>query len=220
MLAKLVGASIDPARLGAAVDAVADELIPGFLDLDGSLDGYWAVDPESGGVLVITLWRDVASLRGAASADGVARATVGDRIGLRVHSVHALPVLACSSLTDLSEDPSDPGSIRVTWVDGVVPALRELVPERFGSTLADQSSTRGFRGSCWLGDEQSSEGCAVSLWDHTANPVAGAFASRRRRHRLERTMGLRIRSVHEYRIVGVAHTASARTGAALDAVGV
>lgn len=217
MLAKMVGASIDPARLDTAVDAVAEELVPSFLALDGAVEGYWAVDAEHWRVLLITLWRDTVSLRGAATADGTARTTVGERIGLRLHSVQALPVLACSRVADLSDDHTEPGWIRVTWVDGVVPELRELVPENYGATLADQSSTRGFRGSYWLGDERSSEACAVSLWDHTADPSEGAFANRRRRRRLERTMGLRITSVHEYRIVGVAHAAPSRE---LEPVGV
>lgn len=219
MLAKLVDGAIDPARMDVAVDAVAEELIPAFLDLDGAVLGYWAADTVTGRVLTMTMWRDVPALRGAAASDGAARATVGERIGLRLNSIQTLPVLACSPTTDLTGDPKEPGCIRVTWVDGVTPALRELVPEHYGSALADQSVTPGFRGSCWLGDEQSVEGCGVSLWEGHGDLAAGAHASRRRRRRLSRTMGIRVTSVHEYRILGIAR-ATSKARPALQVAGV
>jgi len=209
MLAKLVDAAIDPARLDVAVAALEAELIPGFLAQEGAVRGYWCADTGTGHVLTVTLWRDADSLLAAAAADGVARATVGDRVGLRLRSVQTLPVLAHSHGTDASADPSDPGSIRVTWVDGVAPAMRDLVPRNYRSTLADQHATAGFRGSYWLGDERSVEGCALSLWDGSAHLDAGVDASHRRRRRLARTMGIHVSSVREYQVFGVADTARA-----------
>ncbi len=215
MLAKVVDATIDPARIDAAVAAVRDELIPNHLAHEGALQGYWAADARTGHAMVVTMWRDADSLEGAAASDGAARAEVGDRVGLRVHSVLALPVLAASHVTDLTDGGLDPAWIRVTRVDGVAPTMRDLVPQRYGSTLADQSANAGFYGSYWLGDERSPEGCAISLWGHTADLAAGAVASRRRRRRLQRTMGIRLRSVHEYRVVGSARPMPV---AALDVV--
>ena len=218
MLAKLVDAAIDPARLDVAVDAVAEELIPAFLECDDAVQGVWAADTDSGRVLTMTLWDDAASLRRAAPAEGAMRATVGDRVGLRLHSVQTLPVLACSGATDLARHQTEPAWLRVTWVDGLSPAMREQVPERFGSALADQSATVGFRGSYWLGDEHTSEGCAVSMWGAAADLLAGAHASRRRRRRLSRTMGFHVTSVREYRILGVAR-ATTRRARPLEVVG-
>ena len=210
MLAKLVDAAIDPARLDAAVDAVAEELVPAFLECDGAVYGCWAADTRSGRVLTMMLWADAASLRGAAPTEGAMRAAVGDRVGLRLHSVQTLPVLAGAPRTDLGRHQMEPGWLRVTWVDGLSPMLQEQVPERFGSTLADQSATPGFRGSYWLGGEHTSEGCAISLWGAAADLVAGEHASRRRRRRLSRAMGFHVTSVHEYRILGVARATSRR----------
>lgn len=204
MLAKLVDAAIDPGRMDRAVSAVQEELIPAFLTLDGALQGLWVADGGNGRVLSITLWSDADSLRASAAADGEVRATVGERIGLRVYSVQSLPVLTSSRLSDPSFDRAEPDWIRVTWVDGVSPAMRERVPELYGSTLADQSDTAGFCGSYWLADEDSPEACAISLWDDSADPAAGAVAHGRRRRRLEKATGIRIRSVREHRIIGIA----------------
>lgn len=204
MLAKLVDAVIDPRRMGLAVTAVEEELIPAFLAHDGALQGYWMADERSGHVLVVTTWSDLASLRGAAAADGAARATVGDRIGLSLRSVHTLPVLASSQETGRPSGRTDPGWIRVTWVEGVARTVRDQLPRLHEATAADQSGSAGFRGSYWLGDEDSAEGCAISLWDDETDLSAGAGASRRRRRRLARAMGFRVRSVRDYRAVGVA----------------
>ncbi len=218
MLANLVEATIDLARVDVAVDAVREELVPEFLEHEGALHGYWAVDRRTGHAVVLTTWRDVESLRGAAAANAAARARAGDGFGLRMHSVQTLPVLAASHATDLTDHGTEPAWVRVTRVDGLAPTMRDQVPQRYGPTLADQSATAGFCASYWLGDEQRVEGFAVSLWDDKADPASGEAASRRRRKRLQRSMGIRISSVREYRIVGVARPTPTPVSAGAEAV--
>lgn len=216
MLAKFVDAVIDPVRMDQAVAAVEHELIPEFLEHDGALHGYWSAEMGSGHVLALTVWRDADALLASAAAHGAARATVGERIGLRLCSVTTLPVLATSRVSDRAADRAHPEWIRVTWVDGVTPAMRDGLPQLYRSTVADQSASAGFCGSYWLGDERSPEACAVSLWDGTADLVAGSGASRRRRRRLARALGFGIKSVHEYRTFAVAHAAPERAGVAAE----
>jgi hypothetical protein len=198
-----VEARIDPGRLVVASEAVGDELIPGFLAHDGAVRGYWMGDLVTGQLLAITMWRDAESLRNAAAADGAQLAAVIGRTGLRLRAVQALPVLASHVPGNADREPSDARWVRVTWVEGVAPAMRTHLPELYQDILEDQAGTAGFGGSHWIGDERSGEGCALSVWERPADLAHGAGASRRRRRHVARALDCRIGLVHHYRTFGI-----------------
>ena len=205
MFAKLVDATIDPDRLDLAAAAVDEELIPGFLEHDGALHGYWSADAPTGHVVAITMWRDADALRSAAAADGALRATVGERIGLRLRSVHTLPVLAWSPGTDPSAAHTDVGWIRLAWIDRVALVSRAqltLMPAPGG--LGEPAT--GCTGRYWIGEDRSAEGCLLSLWSEAAAPAVEDGAGARHRHRSVRTDGSR--PVREYRTFAVAYATS------------
>jgi hypothetical protein len=202
MIAKLVTGTIDPARLDVAARAVEEELIPGFLTHDGALQGYWMVDAATGQILAITTWRDPEAVGRSAVADGTERAVIADRIGLRVHAINTLPVLAAHD-----PDPVPHGSVirwvRVTWVEGVAPHLRPGLAELYRRIVADQTNTYGFCASYWIGDQAIGEGCAISFWEQRADLSNGAGASRRRRRQVERSLQCRISEIRQYQALGV-----------------
>jgi hypothetical protein len=204
MLAKLVDASIDPDRLEVASRAVDEELVPRFLAHDGALLGYWMADPASGHVLAITMWRDDAALREAAATDGAERASVAARIGLVVHAVHALPLLAAQHPAISTLEQSHSLWVRVTWVEGVPSSTRAQLPQLYQQIVDDQSDSAGFCGSYWIGDEHSGEGCALSVWRQPDDLHSGAGASRRRQRHVSRELGCRISEVRHYRTFGTA----------------
>ena len=208
MLAKLVTGTIDPARLDVATLAVQEELVPGFLAQDGAQHGCWMADPASGHVLALTFWRDGEAVARTAVADGIERALVAERIGLRVHTIDVRPVLAAHR----AEQADRPlvRWVRMTWVEGVAAALRPRLHDVFGSIAADQATRSGFCGSCWFGDESLGEGCAVSFWERRVDLTDGADASRRRRRRVERELGCRISAVRQYRALAISHAESDR----------
>jgi hypothetical protein len=203
MLAKLVEARIDPGRLVVASEVVGDELIPNFLAHEGAVRGYWMGDLVTGQLLAITMWRDAESLRDAASADGARLAALIGRTGLRLRAVQTLPVLASHVPAGPEREPADARWARVTWVEGVAPEMRIRLPELYQDMVEDQAGTTGFRGSHWIGDELSGEGCALSVWERPADLAHGAGASRRRRRHVARALGCRIGVVRHYRTFGI-----------------
>lgn len=201
MLAKVTNATIDPGRCPALVDAVQQDFAPGFLAHPGALCAYWLVDPGSGHALELAVWRDSQALAAASSLDGAQRSATARDIALRVLSVHSLPVLACRVLEASESEPSAVERVRLTWVEGVSGADRDQLPALYDDIVADQVESPGFLGSFWLGEESSGEGCAVSLWQGSADP-AGDASSARRRRRVARRLGCRISPAHDYRVIG------------------
>ena len=211
MFAKLVDATIDPARLDLVAAVVDAELIPAFLEHDGALHGYWSADARTGHVLAVTMWRDAEALRAAAAADGSLRATVGERIGLGLRSVHALPVLAWTHEADAVTDPAEVGWVRLDWRDRAAP----------GGSRADEADVgdpaSGCAGRYWIGEDGSRDRCLLSLWSDAAAPSVDGHAEAGRRRR-ERTHHRR--PVHEYRTFGVARPAWERSPMLTELAGV
>lgn len=202
MLAKLLTGSIDPRRLDTAIEAVGQRLVPGFVGRDGALHGYWMADRATGQVVTLTLWRDRGSADRAVHAEGAERAVIAEAVGLRVHAVQVLPVLAAHTAAPPAGSPVIRW-VRITWVDGVMAPSRDRTSALHDSIVEDQSADSGFCASYWIGDEAAGEGCAVSFWEHRADLTMGAAASRRRRRRVERALHCRVGVVHQYQALGV-----------------
>lgn len=208
MLAKLMAGVMDPARCDRLSAAVEQQLVPRFLEHDGADSGYWMMDRSSGRVIAITLWDDPDSMRHAAAVDGSERSVIADQLGLRAQSIQTLPVLAAKVVPVIAGDAPVCRSVRVTWVEGVAASQRGHLAGLYQQTVDDQAESQGFCGSYWLGEEESGEGCAVSLWERSADLAVGTAASRRRQRRLAKALGCRISRVHEYEVVAVADRTS------------
>ena len=217
MYAKFVDATIDPARMDLVAGAVDAELIPGFLEHDGALHGYWSADARTGHVVAITMWRDADALRSASAADGVLRATVGERIGLRLHSVHHLPVLAWSPGTDPMAAHGDVGSIRLAWMPASAAADGSVVPDPGAPAPGVPDPSVGCVGRYWLGERPDGEGCLLSMWRDPAGR-AGVEAMDRRHRRSVRHGGSR--SERELRTFATARAATAPRVSTAELAGV
>lgn len=204
MLAKLVSGTMDPRRAEQLTEAVESQLVPTFLAHDGADRGYWMLDPISGRMLAITMWDDLVAVRGAAASDGVQRASLADLLALRALSFQTLPVLAARSVPVIAGDGPQCRSARVTWVEGVPASRRTDLEALYRETVSDQADSSGFCGSYWFGEEESGEGCAVSMWERPADLAGGTSASRRRQRRLSKALGCRISDVHEYEVIAAA----------------
>lgn len=213
MLAKLVSGMMDPGRSEQLADAVESQLVPTFLEHDGAVCGYWMADHNSGRVIAITLWDDLDSVQRAAASDGVHRASIAERLTLRALSIQTLPVLAARAVPVIAGEGPPCHSVRVTWVEGVAASRRTDLEALYRQTVSDQADSSGFCGSYWFGEEESGEGCAVSMWERPADLTGGTPASRRRQRRLSKELGCRISAVHEYEVIAVADRTGRASGA-------
>ena len=202
MLAKLVRASIDPNGVDDAARAVTEELVPAFVAHPGSRQGYWMADRSSGRVLVLTAWADESSLLSEQATDGRERARAAERVGLRIHAIQTLLVVAAHEAADRASTVTR--WVRATCVEGVSPDLGDLLAELHAQAVSDQSLSAGFRASYWLTDPDTTDGLALSMWSAPAYLSDGEPDSRRRRRHFERRLGCRITNVATYEAIGVA----------------
>lgn len=199
MLAKVIHGTIDPAHVDDAAVAVREEFIPNFSASDGALDGYWMADRWTGQVLVVTTWADGDALEAARERDGAERARVADRIGLCVHSIQTMVVVAHGELIGVRPEWT---WARATWISGR-PASATDLSAGYRQTFPDQARSPGFKGSYWLADESIRTGVALSFWDGPDSLAGSAFGSRRRRRRLQRDVGFSLERIHHYQGIGV-----------------
>lgn len=204
MLAKLVHARIRPERLDLAARAVMDDLAPAFVAHPGARLGCWMANRTNGHVLAMTLWEDESCLHAEQAADGAERTQVAERIGLEVHAIETLEVVAVHDLdAGLSAGEIAPRWARVTWVEAVEPAALDHLDELHASIAPDQSSSDGFCASYWLADHRTGDGMALSTWASAAQLRDGEPDSRHRRRLVERTLGCHVAMVGEYQALGV-----------------
>jgi hypothetical protein len=135
MLAKLIHARIRPERLELAARAVEDELAPAFAAHPGARLGCWMANRPNGHVLAMTLWADDASLHAEQATDGAERARVAERIGLELHAVETLEVIAAHDLDEPGpETPArGPGSGSGATPAASIDARARSRAERAGS---------------------------------------------------------------------------------------
>lgn len=207
MVSKLVHAGIDPRHVSDAARAVVEELIPAFVAHPGALRGYWMVERDSGHVLVMTGWSDEASLHAEQASDGLERTLVAEHIGLRIHAVQHLEVVAMHELGVTGG--LEPHWVRVTWVEGVPPGLVDDLAEMHDEKVSHQVRSGGLRASYWLADRSTGDGVAFSMWDSSEDLAASEPDSHRRRRRFRQAMGCRIAAVTTYRALGVVLAPSA-----------
>jgi hypothetical protein len=204
MLAKLVHARIRPERLDLAARAVEDELAPAFAAHPGARLGCWMANRTNGHVLAMTLWADESCAHAEQAVDGAERARVAERIGLELHAVEALEVVAAHDLdADLGVGQVAARWARVTWVEGVQPSALDHLPELHASITPDQEASDGFCASYWLADHHTGDGMALSTWASATQLRDGEPDSRRRRRAVERTLGCHVAMVGEYQALGV-----------------
>jgi hypothetical protein len=204
MLAKLVHARIRPERLELAARAVEDELAPAFAAHPGACLGCWMGNRTNGHVLTMTLWADESCLHAEQAADGAERTRVAERIGLELHAVETLEVVAVHDLdVGLGSGEIAPRWARVTWVEGVEPWALDHLPELHASITPDQEASDGFCASYWLADHDTGDGMALSTWASAASLREGEPDSRRRRRQVERALGCHVAMVAEYEALGV-----------------
>lgn len=201
MLGKVVHGGIDPRCMDVAVQAVREELLPRFEEHPGAQQGYWMAHRGSGRILIVTMWSDMASLESARGADGAERSTIADRIGLQIHAIHTMEVVAHHN-DDHAYRPVF-RSVRATWASSLPSGSDERIPALYEQILPDQSRSTGFRGSYWLADGATGTGLALSFWDGVDELETGGGASRRRRQQLQRQLGFAVQSVHTYEGLGV-----------------
>ena len=223
MLAKLVHARIRPERLELAARAVEDELAPAFAAHPGARLGCWMGNRTNGHVLTMTLWADESCLHAEQAADGAERTRVAERIGLELHAVETLEVVALhdaeehdAAVPDLAShaNPGPDGAAagtgrlatrwaRVTWVEGVEPWALDHLPELHASITPDQEASDGFCASYWMADHRTGDGMALSTCASAASLRDGEPDSRRRRREVERALGCHVAMVGEYEALGV-----------------
>ncbi|MFN7149534.1 MAG: hypothetical protein ACK4V6_08630 [Microthrixaceae bacterium] len=223
MLAKLVHARIRPERLDLAARAVEDELAPAFAARRGARLGCWMGNRANGHVLAMTLWADESCAHAEQATDGAERARVAERIGLELHAVETLDVVAVHDLDELEpavpdREPSGNAGAgrassgagglatrwaRVTWVEGVELSALDHLPELHASIAPDQASSDGFCASYWFADHHTGDGMALSTWASAAQLRDGEPDSRRRRRAVERALGCHVAMVGEYEALGV-----------------
>jgi hypothetical protein len=208
MEATLIHAIADPHRLEDAVRSVREELAPGFLANPGARHGYWMAQPGTGRLLILNLWDDGASMRAAAAVEGARRATVADRVGVRIMAVHHMEALGAHEEA-LDESPSIRW-VRATWVSGLRSGQRRAISPLYREAVPDQARTCGFRASYWLADLDLGTGLGISCWEGPAETRDGEVSSRQRRRRLESVLGCTVVSVQEFEALGVAMTAAVR----------
>ena len=201
MRAKVIHATIDPRRLPVAAEAVRLELGPQLLSHRGARRGYWMADRSTGHVLAVTLWDSDERLVDAAVVDGIERAAVAERIGLRVLSIHSLEVMGAHEGPMTSEPRLH--WVRATWVDGLHPDVHGQLPQIFREAVPDQARSRGFCASYWLVDVATGSGLGLSMWEGPAELSASAQHSRRRRRRFEELLGCIVAAVAEYEAIDV-----------------
>ncbi len=213
MLAKLVHARIRPELVPVAARAVEQELAPAFVTHPGARLGCWLANRTNGHVLAMTVWADEASLLAEQAADGAERAQVAERIGLELHAVETLEVVATHDL-DATRDTDEangggPGGglasrwARVTWVEGVAPAALDHLDELHAQIAPDQSRGDGFCASYWMADHRTGDGLALSTWASATQLRDGEPDSHRRRRAVERALGCHVAMVGEYEALGV-----------------
>lgn len=201
MMAKLVRAGMDPGRVDEAAAAVEDELIPEFAQHPGARSGYWMCDRATGHVVAMTCWADDAMLHAEQAVDGMERSRSAEHVGLRVHAVHPMEVVAMHEV-----DPSDHAAthwVRVTWVEAVSSQTVDGLAELHDQKVAHQSWSDGFRASYWLADRETGDGVAFSMWSTPGRLSDSEPDSRRRRRSFERETGSRIVKVATYESVGI-----------------
>lgn len=198
MLAKVVHGTMDTARVDDAARAVREEFVPNFSAQPGALRGYWMADRLSGQILIVTTWSDADALDAARSSDGAQRARIADGIGLRVHSIQSMVVVA---QRDEVEVRPEWRWARATWITGD-PVGAAVLPASHRLIVPDQARSAGFKGSYWLADESISCGVALSFWDGPDALTGSEAASRRRRRRLQRQFGFSIDRIHHYDGIG------------------
>lgn len=201
MLAKLVHGHIDPNRLGAANAAVESDLAPAFAAHPGARQGYWMANPASGHVLVVTGWSDRDAMEAEQAADGRERARAAERLGLRIHAVETMDVVAAHEV-----DPSPDTVVhwvRATWVEGVDATASRLLGELHEQSVRDKAAGEGFCASYWLADRERGDGLALSMWSTPEHLQGSEHGSRRRRRRVERALGCHLAMIGTYRAIGV-----------------
>lgn len=224
MLAKLVHARIDPALVPLAARAVAQELAPAFVAHPGARLGCWMANRANGHVLAMTVWADESSLHAEQATDGAERAQVAERIGLEVHAIEVLEVIAVHDLEPVDHTPRDHAAnddaadddaadddvaglanrwARVTWVEGLSPSALDHVDELHAEITPSQTRSGGFCASYWLADHETGDGLALSTWASAQQLHDGEPDSRRRRRAVERALGCHVAMVGEYRALGV-----------------
>jgi hypothetical protein len=206
MLAKLVHARIRPELVHTAARAVEHELAPAFVAHRGARLGCWMANRSNGHVLAMTIWADESSLHAEQAADGAERAQVAERIGLELHAVETLEVVAAHDLR--ATDDGDGSALasrwaRVTWVEGLAPSALDHVEELHAQIAPDQSASDGFCASYWLADHDTGDGLALSTWASRTQLRDGEPDSRRRRRAVERALGCHVAMVGEYEALRV-----------------
>jgi heme-degrading monooxygenase HmoA len=199
-IAKVVQGHVAPSVLDAAADGVRTALIPRFMAHPGARHASWMARRTDGRVLILMVWSDQAAVRASRAADGEERARMAERIGLRIDTVLTMELVAATEV-DASEHPTRRWA-RATWVEGAEPDLDLAMLHR--ETVSDQSRSSGFAGSYWLADREAGNGLALSFWERPSDLHDGERASRRRRRKLERTLGCHIARVTEYEALGAA----------------
>ncbi len=207
MIAKLVHAGIDPRRIDDAAGAVVDELVPAFLSHPGACSGYWMVERASGHVLVMTGWSDETALHSEQAADGMERATIAEHVGLHIHAVQNLEIVAMHEIG--STAGAETHWVRVTWVEGVPEQMVDDLAELHDEKVSHQLRSGGLRASYWLADRGTGDGVAFSMWETAEDLAASEQDSHRRRRRFRRDLGCRIAMVATYEAIGVVLAPSA-----------
>lgn len=192
---------MDPARIGAAVKTVEEDLIPSFIAHVGACQGYWMANRASGDVLVLTCWTGAEQLEAARASDGEQRTLAMERVGLRVHAVQELAVIGVEE----SHDSVQPvvRFARATWVERLGGDRASSPAGMHREAVRMQAASRGFCASYWLADAETGNGLGLSLWAELEDLQDGEDRSQRRRQWLERTLDCKVDHVSEYEAIGV-----------------
>lgn len=201
MLAKLVHGHIDPTRLGDASAAVESDLAPAFVAHPGARQGYWMANRASGHVLVVTGWSDRDAMEAEQAADGRERAAVAERLGLRIHAIGTMDVVASHEVAPTPDTVVH--WVRATWVEGVDPSATQALGELHDQSVSDKAAGDGFCASYWLADRLNGDGLALSMWSTPEHLHRSEAGSRRRRRAVERTLGCHLALVGSYEAIGV-----------------
>lgn len=207
MQATLVHAAVPTARLGDAVRAVEQELVPGFLGRAGARHGYWMAHRRTGRLLLLTVWEDAWHRAASAAEEGAVRTRVAEAIGAHTLGVQQLEVVGAHE--EGIDDAPRVRWVRATWVQGLRPDQSGRLPALFREVVPDQARTRGFCASYWLGDLDTGSALGLSFWQGPAEIRGSAAPGRELRRRSEALLGCRVAGVQEFEAIGVASKVAA-----------